>query len=87
MIPDGNATGGQDNYDGLIYAGAQCHVDGNPILYGQLICKDNPNPPGSIDWVTLSNISGQMTLRYRCGGLLGRIPPMPVPGRKWSHVW
>ncbi len=84
---NGNPVGGADNFEGLVYAGAQCEVSGAPSIFGQLICKDNPNPPGSEPWVAENVISGDMTLRYMCGGPLAQFPATPLAERMWSHVW
>ncbi len=59
-----------ENYDGLIYAGSQCKFNGNPRLSGQILCKDSPNPPGSVNYTTESMISGNPEIRYGCGGSL-----------------
>ena len=85
---NGNPQGGHDNFEGLVYGGAQCEVGGNPSIYGQLICRNNPNPPGSMDWVTENKLNGDMTLRYMCGGMFANAgQAVPINGRMWSHVW
>ncbi len=87
MKLNGNPVAGATNMEGLLYGGAQCSVSGNPIIFGQLVCKGNPNPPGSTNYVDESVLSGNMTLTYSCGGLLGRRPPRPLTERTWSHAW
>ena len=84
---NGSPSGGDLNFEGMIYAGSQCEVSGTPALFGQLICKDDPNPVDSEDWVSANSISGDMTLTYSCGGLLSPRPPVPITGRMWNHVW
>ena len=84
---NGSPSGGDLNFEGLIYAGSQCEVSGTPALFGQLICKDDPNPAGSEDWVSANKISGDMELTYSCGGLLAGGQPVPIAGRMWNHVW
>ena len=87
---NGNPTGGADNFQGVVYGGSQCDVSGNPSIFGQLICKDNPNPPGSQDLADTNIISGNMTLTYMCGGPFteGGVSTMvPIAGRMWNHAW
>ena len=83
---NGSPSGGEQNFEGLVYAGAQCEVSGTPVMHGQLICRDDPNPPGSQDWASNNQISGDLTLTFSCGGLLDK-PPSPIAGRMWNHVW
>ena len=84
---NGNPVAGATSMEGLLYGGAQCGVSGNPIIFGQLACKGNPNPPGSTNWLDVSELNGNMTLTYSCGGLLGRRPPRPLTERTWNHAW
>ena len=84
---NGNPIGGNDSFEGLIYAGAQCVVDGDPILHAQLICADNPNPPGATAVSDVNVIQGNMQLTYMCGGLLANKESTPLAERMWSHVW
>jgi hypothetical protein len=61
------------NYSGLLYAGAQCLVSGNPRIQGQLVCKNGPNPSGSIDLTAVNEIKGSPELTFGCGtNLLAR---------------
>jgi hypothetical protein len=68
----GNPETGADNYGGFMYAGAQCQISGNPRLRGQLLCKDNPNPTGFTDWVSISDlnadVSGNPEIIFDCTG-------------------
>ena len=82
---NGNPSAGEQNFEGLVYAGAQCEISGTPVMYGQLICRDDPNPAGSQDWVSQNRISGDLRLTYNCGV----VPPegKPIGGRMWNHVW
>jgi hypothetical protein len=70
----GNASGTSNNYNGVIYSGSQCMISGNPRLYGQLMCKDQPEPPGAKNVVSTSDInasvSGNPEIIYSCGGRL-----------------
>ena len=84
---NGSPASGDQNFEGLVYAGSQCEISGTPVMYGQLICRDDPNPFGSEDWVFENRISGDLTLTYNCGGMLGGSRSGPISGRMWSHVW
>ena len=67
----GNPSGSTDNYGGLVYAGSQCRVSGNPTLGGQVLCADDPDPAGSVNYAAQNEISGNPTIRYDCGGVVG----------------
>ena len=84
---NGSPASGDHNFEGLVYAGSQCEISGTPVMYGQLICRDAPNPFGSEDWVSENKISGDLTLTYNCGGMLGGGGVGPISGRMWNHVW
>jgi hypothetical protein len=64
----GNPGVFNDNFDGLIYAESQCKISGNPNLEGQLVCQDNPNPAGAIQYASQNEISGNPRIRYSCNG-------------------
>jgi hypothetical protein len=66
----GNPGAVNDNYDGLIYAESQCKISGNPAIEGQVLCKDKPNAPGTIEYASQNEISGNPTIRYSCNGKL-----------------
>ena len=61
---------GEENYNGLIYARSQCRLNGNPTVGGQILCRDDPNPPNSQEWVIENEISGNPVITYGCGGML-----------------
>ena len=84
---NGNPVAGATSMEGLLYGNAQCAVSGNPIIFGQLVCAGNPNPPGSQEWAVISEITGDMQLTYTCGGLLGSKAPKPLTERPWNHAW
>ena len=65
----GNPSGSTNNYNGLIYAQSQCQLNGNPVIGGQILCFDDPDPPGSSNFVNQNGISGNPTIRYNCGGM------------------
>ena len=67
----GNPEGGNDNYHGLVYAAAQCKLSGNPSLFGNVVCRDGANPPGSMEFASENEISGNASIQYQCGGTLG----------------
>ncbi len=64
----GNTTGTTPQYSGLIYAGAQCGLNGNPIMDGRLLCYDAEDPAGAIDLIDDSKINGTPTIVYDCKG-------------------
>ena len=84
---NGNPAGGNENFNGLLYGGAQCEVSGTPRIHGQLICKNSANPPGSEAWVDENKISGDAIIVHTCGGIMEEvIDPVPIV-RMWTHVW
>ena len=60
----GNPAAAEENYNGLVYAQSQCQLNGNPTPDGQILCRDDPNPPGSSEFVSENGISGNL------GGLI-----------------
>lgn len=64
----GNPTGGNDSYKGLVYAGSQCKLSGNPQLNGNVVCKDDPNPAGSVNYADMNAISGDAKITFDCTG-------------------
>jgi hypothetical protein len=59
-----------DNFEGLIYSDSQCKISGNPNLEGQVVCQDNPNPPGAVQYADKNEISGNPRIRYSCNGMI-----------------
>jgi hypothetical protein len=57
-----------DNFEGLIYADSQCKISGTPNIEGQIVCQDNPNAAGAIQWASQNEISGDARIRYSCNG-------------------
>ncbi len=84
---NGSPVAGEASFEGLVYAGSQCQISGAPIIYGQVVCRDDPNPPGSEDYASENAISGDLQITYSCGGLLSPKAPKPVGERMWNHVW
>jgi hypothetical protein len=62
----GNPSAGSNNFQGLMYAGAQCKMSGNPVLFGQLICANGAQPVGSVNFVSSHDMSGNFTLTFDC---------------------
>ena len=67
----GTANSLNPNFDGLLYAGAQCDGSGTPDYGGQLICQNGANPAGSLALAAANSISGNPIFSYGCGGLMG----------------
>lgn len=67
----GNSSSSDPNYEGLVYAGSQCKLEGKTRIDGQLVCKNRPNPVGSQDFFNTNDISAEATIHYGCGGILG----------------
>lgn len=83
---NGNAEVGADNLSGTIYGGAQCELSGTPVLFGQLLCMDNPDPPGSKNMVDDNKINGDITLVSDCVGSAAGAA-VAISGRAWSQVY
>ena len=65
----GNNTTGVDNYQGMVYAGAQCQAQGNAKMFGQLICANGAQPAGSIDYAGPgSGLAGNFSMTFDCSG-------------------
>ena len=68
----GTSSSGYDNYEGTVYAGAQCYLSGTAAFDSQIICKNGSQPAGAIDYATTTTISGSPTITYACGSTLAR---------------
>jgi hypothetical protein len=62
----GNPGVGNPNFQGLMYAGAQCKMSGTPDLFGQLMCANGAQPAGSVNFVSSHDMSGDFTLTFDC---------------------
>jgi hypothetical protein len=62
----GNPSAGSQNFQGLMYAGAQCKMSGNPALFGQLMCANGAQPAGSVNFISTHDMSGNFTLTFDC---------------------
>ena len=63
-----NGNPGTEGYEGLIYSTSQCKVNGAPTVFGQLVCKNKPNPAKTAPLTNLNEISGDPIITYDCGG-------------------
>ena len=61
----GNPLAGS-GFEGLVYAGAQCKLSGNPSIYGNIACANGPQPAGSTNITSTHDVSGNFTLRFDC---------------------
>ncbi|NIR46076.1 MAG: hypothetical protein GWN99_16740 [Gemmatimonadetes bacterium] len=68
----GNLSGSTPYYAGMIYAGAQCQVNGNPLVEGHIVCADNEDPYGANDLFDDNKINGTPTINYDCSGVQRR---------------
>ena len=64
----GNNTTGVNNYQGLVYAGAQCTALGNAKTFGQLLCANGAQPAGATEWTATNVITGNFSLTFDCSG-------------------
>lgn len=64
----GNAAGTTPYLQGMLYAGAQCQVNGTPIVDGYILCYDDPDPPGANNLVDYNKINGNPQITYDCTG-------------------
>lgn len=64
----GKASGTTPNYEGLLYAGSQCMVNGTPGVEGFILCKDAPDPAGAANLTDRNIITGNAQLTYDCTG-------------------
>jgi hypothetical protein len=62
----GNPTVGLNNFSGLMYAGSQCVISGDPNIGGQVLCDNKTNPPGATNLATQNMINGNPTITYDC---------------------
>jgi hypothetical protein len=62
----GNPAAGALSYQGMIYAGAQCKVSGQPNIFGQLLCANGPQPLNATEHVLVHDMSGNFTLTFDC---------------------
>ena len=68
----GTSSSGYENYEGTVYAGAQCYIAGTANFDSPIICKNGSQPAGAIDYATTTTITGSPTISYACGSTLAR---------------
>ena len=68
----GNADAANENFEGVIYAGAQCRLTGTARTVGQVMCNNGAQPTVAADWVTANQIDGSPEISYGCGTTLTR---------------
>jgi hypothetical protein len=68
----GNASVANENYEGTVYAGAQCYFSGTARTDGQIICKNGAQPINATDYVTTTTVAGTPEITYSCGSTLAR---------------
>jgi hypothetical protein len=56
---------------GVFYARSQCQLNGNPTIYGQVICDNEPNAAGTTNFVSENKVNGNPVVIYDCDGLFG----------------
>jgi hypothetical protein len=64
----GNNTTGAMNYQGLVYAAAQCTALGNAKMFGQLLCANAAQPVGATEWTAGNSVTGNFSLNFDCSG-------------------
>ncbi len=64
----GNASSYDPYFKGMLYAGSQCQVNGNPVIDGNLLCYDAEDPFASVDLFDDNKINGIPTITYDCSG-------------------
>ncbi len=57
--------------NGLFYARSQCQFNGNPSVYGQVLCDNEKNAAGTENSVSENKINGNPLVVYNCGGMFG----------------
>ena len=68
----GNAAATTPYYRGLVYAGSQCQVNGNPVVDGQILCYDDEEDAGFNNLTDENKINGTPTIQYDCNGVRRR---------------
>jgi len=62
-----NGTGAYD-YQGLIYAAAQCLLQGNVKTFGQVLCANGAQPAGATEYSATNSVTGNFLLTFDCSG-------------------
>ncbi len=77
-------------YDGFVYIGSQCGLSNKQFFRGQVICKDEPDPPGAKNLIGESKFSSETRFDFDCtdyvGGGGGGGNLKPLSSRAWIKV-
>jgi hypothetical protein len=65
----GTASTTTPYYRGLVYAGSQCQVNGDPVVDGHILCNDAEDPTGAANITDENKINGTPTINYDCNGV------------------
>ncbi len=83
----GSSGVSSDNFQGLLYANSQCEVSGSSTITGQIICANNPLPPGAPDITpTGTEFSGSITINFECTGF-GTGTGVAVQSGSWMELF
>lgn len=72
-----------DNYTGLVYSGAQCDFNGAPVLNGQVLCRDEADPPGAINLSDSPKINGEPQITFDCSNIGSLTVARPLGQGGW----
>ena len=73
-VAGNSSTAGATNYEGLIYANAQCNLTGNVTLRASIVCRNQVQPTGSSALITTTTIAGSARIIHTCNGWLNGTP-------------
>lgn len=65
----GIASGVTPNFQGLLYAGSQCKINGTPAVEGYVLCADDPDPLGALNLTDDNIVNGDARITYDCTGV------------------
>lgn len=82
---NGSAAASAPNFEGLLYAGSQCEVDGAFVVRGQLSCRGDADPAGSSALAAENRIDAGATITFDCSAFAsgGRVQPLRT--RAWAQ--
>jgi hypothetical protein len=66
----GNNTAGAINYQGMMYAAAQCDLSGNVTAIGQVVCANGLQPVGATEFAASSSVAGNFSLQFDCSAVV-----------------
>ena len=82
----GTAGGVAQHYEGLIYADAQCELNGTVRIEGNFLCRNGAQPVGSNALALETRIVGTATIRYDCNTSFQGDPVEPIRERAWGQI-